>query len=166
VVRLPTFDHEDGRDRPVGSAGQDGDVRHHLVHDPVKVELFSALPDAELIKIVSEADKVGVNCPFGWPEPFVVAVSDFAANQAWPTPDDVLGLDRFALRNTDLVVKRPWSQTTLGECRPHRPDRDALGIPAEEAGLDRSDRPQRTGHGGLFGGDPEAVGTARQGAPR
>ena len=66
---------------------------------------FSALPDAQLVKVVSGAVKVGVDSPFGWPEPFVVAASKFAAGATWP-PDDVLGLDRFALRHTDLVVKK------------------------------------------------------------
>ncbi len=42
------------------------------------------LDDDRLLAFIEDADKIGVDCPFGWPEPFVNAVAAHAHGQAWP----------------------------------------------------------------------------------
>lgn len=128
---------------------------------PSEVQLFSALPHAELVAIVDGAGKVGVDCPFGWPEPFVGAVSDFAAGRGWPPSDGVLGLDRFALRRTDLAVKdrtglRPLAVTA------DRIGRTAMHWAFLQRGLGLNDR---TGRSGLLAEVYPAATLKRWGLP-
>lgn len=40
--------------------------------------------DAAVLAACASADRVGIDCPFGWPEPFLAAVSAHAAGQPWP----------------------------------------------------------------------------------
>ncbi len=42
------------------------------------------LDDDRLLALIGSADKVGIDCPFGWPQPFVNAVVAHAHGQAWP----------------------------------------------------------------------------------
>lgn len=72
------------------------------------------LDDDALVAVMEDADKVAINAPFGWPEPFIRAIS--ARPGDWPlTP----GESRAPLehRTTDLLVrdktgKTPRSVTT------------------------------------------------------
>jgi len=40
--------------------------------------------DAAVLAACASADRVRIDCPFGWPEPFSAAVSAHAAGQPWP----------------------------------------------------------------------------------
>jgi hypothetical protein len=40
--------------------------------------------DDGLIQICRDVEKVGIDCPFGWPAPFVAAFSAHALGQGWP----------------------------------------------------------------------------------
>jgi len=59
--------------------------------------------DDRLLRLVADTQpqKVAIDAPFGWPTPFVDAVSNFGASGAWPVGDDRRPL---LLRTTDLVV--------------------------------------------------------------
>jgi predicted nuclease with RNAse H fold len=64
---------------------------------------------------IRSADVVGIDAPFGWPEPFVKAVQAHRAGKPWPGRGK--GLEEFRqtlrLRCTDLVVKHEARQTPL-----------------------------------------------------
>lgn len=40
--------------------------------------------DAAVLAACASADRAGIDCPFGWPEPFLAAVSAHAAGRPWP----------------------------------------------------------------------------------
>jgi predicted nuclease with RNAse H fold len=63
--------------------------------------------DARLVDAMAGADKAGIDCPLGWPEPFIDFVRAHRDGHV-PDPGDVAGLDwrrRLANRETDLVVR-------------------------------------------------------------
>lgn len=63
--------------------------------------------DAALATLARGADRVGIDCPVGWPDPFVAAVAAHAAGEPWPGRD-ALDPDDFRrslrLRATDEAV--------------------------------------------------------------
>ena len=71
--------------------------------------------DDDLIADVAGADVVGIDSPFGWPEPFIEAVQAHRQHKPWPGRGQ--GLEPFRetlrLRCTDLVVKREVGLTPL-----------------------------------------------------
>jgi predicted nuclease with RNAse H fold len=53
--------------------------------DGARARLFTGrLDDDQLLALIESADKVGIDCPFGWPEPFVDAVAAHTHGGAWP----------------------------------------------------------------------------------
>ena len=64
------------------------------------------LDDGRLLTLIETADKVGVDCPFGWPLPFVNAVAIHANAAAWPGRGQLGSSHRQSLRYrlTDKVV--------------------------------------------------------------
>jgi hypothetical protein len=108
------------------------------VHTSVGVSSGTSSRPGARKKLRADAD-----CPFGWPEPFVVAASKFAAGATWP-PDDVLGLDRFALRHTDLVVKKRLGLRPLAVAA-DRIGRTAMHWTSLQKGLGSIDRTGRSG---------------------
>jgi predicted nuclease with RNAse H fold len=66
--------------------------------------------DDGLIQVCRDVtiDKVGIDCPLGWPSPFVAAIGAHALGQVWPgrgDPDPVAFRKTLAYRLTDLRVK-------------------------------------------------------------
>lgn len=63
--------------------------------------------DAALLEVCRTADKVGVACPFGWPEPFVAAVRAHAGGWRWPGRDQDAAAfaAHLAGRETDRAVR-------------------------------------------------------------
>ena len=62
--------------------------------------------DALLLEALREAEKSGIDCPFGWPEPFVAFVTAHQAGDV-ADPHEFAGRDgrrRLALRTTDIVT--------------------------------------------------------------
>jgi predicted nuclease with RNAse H fold len=45
--------------------------------------------DDAILAACASADRVGIDCPFGWPDSFVAAVSAHAAGQPWPGRDRI-----------------------------------------------------------------------------
>jgi predicted nuclease with RNAse H fold len=71
--------------------------------------------DAVILSALAEADKVGIDCPLGWPEDFVAFV---AAHQHGPVTvpagyPDPGWKQRLTLRLTDQVVRRETGKTPL-----------------------------------------------------
>jgi predicted nuclease with RNAse H fold len=86
---------------------------------PIVSDLRSGLNDEALLDAVSEADKVGIDAPFGWPDEFVHAVVAHRDGAGWPGSGDDQDIYRFHLsfRATDRHLieggaRRPLSVST------------------------------------------------------
>ena len=113
------------------------------------------LDDDELLRLMRGADRVGIDCPLGWPVAFVNAVTAHLDGSAWPgrgALDPVAYRRRLVYRRTDEIVaasgSRPLSVSTdrigvvalrcaliLDAFEPPRPttapDRSGAGVVAE-----------------------------------
>jgi predicted nuclease with RNAse H fold len=58
--------------------------------------------DVDLLALMSEVDAVGIDAPFGWPEPFTKQLGAYAASGAWPAPENTREL---LYRATDAAVR-------------------------------------------------------------
>jgi predicted nuclease with RNAse H fold len=76
--------------------------------------------DDRLVASIIGADKVGVDVPLGWPEPFVEALVAHAGHAPWP------GRDRreLRLRRTDVAVRDACGLNPLSVSS------DRIGVPA------------------------------------
>jgi Protein of unknown function (DUF429) len=86
----------------------------------------AGLDDGRLLGLIATADTVGIDCPFGWPRPFVEAVVAHGGGAVWPGRGQLGPGFRRSLRYrlTDEVVWRrvgwwPLSVST-----------DLIGVPA------------------------------------
>jgi len=106
----------------------------------VTIELASASADDTLLtKLITKADRVGVDVPLGWPMPFVRAVADYQNQLSWAGGHG----EEMQLRKTDQ-----WLRNAL-QMRPLSVSADKIGVPAMRAAhllssldppLDRSGR--------------------------
>jgi hypothetical protein len=123
------------------------------------------LDDGRLLTLIETADKVGIDCPFGWPLPFVSAVAIHANAAAWPGRGQLGSSHRQSLRYrlTDKVVHQqvgiwPLSVSTdrIGvtamRCAALLDALAAAGHPVDRAGGGR-------GRGGLSSCRLKALGT-------
>jgi predicted nuclease with RNAse H fold len=63
--------------------------------------------DDSLLEVIARSDKAGIDCPFGWPEPFVDAMTAHRTGSTWPgrnseDPDEFRA--ELAYRATDVFV--------------------------------------------------------------
>ena len=84
------------------------------------------LADAELLDLLAEAEWVGIDAPFGWPEPMVAALHSYAADGRWPGPDK----QSFRLRRTDLFVHDHVLAETGEKLWPLSPSTDRISLTA------------------------------------
>jgi Protein of unknown function (DUF429) len=81
------------------------------------VYLEAGLDDGGIIALAaSDVDKVGIDCPFGWPVGFVEAVTCHDGGHAWPgreAPDPAAFRRLLSLRETDRYVQRELGKTPL-----------------------------------------------------
>ncbi len=74
--------------------------------------------DSHLVDVIASATKAGVDCPLGWPEPFVQAVVAHSRMAVWPGRDrDQVAFRRtLTQRETDRVIqgagRQPLSVST------------------------------------------------------
>lgn len=107
------------------------------------VRLVRDRSDASLIQVCRTADKTGIDCPFGWPQPFVAAVQGHADRRPWPgrhrAPDAFRA--HLSLRETDREVHRRT------RCVPLSVAADRIGLTALRCALllDELDDVDRTG---------------------
>jgi hypothetical protein len=78
------------------------------------------LADGALLAAMAQADRVGMDAPFGWPDPFRVAIDAWSERGQWPA-----GPERgpLRLRRTDVLAVQPGS-------RPMSVSADRLGATA------------------------------------
>ncbi len=67
------------------------------------------ITDAWLLEHAAEADRVGVDVPFGWPEAFVRAVAAHHGGSSWPASD----LAALCYRATDRFVREQTGRRPL-----------------------------------------------------
>jgi predicted nuclease with RNAse H fold len=111
------------------------------------VSFSGGLEDADLVQVCRTYDNVGVDCPFGWPLPFVEAIRTHADHGPWPgrgEPPGAYAKDS-TLRCTDRAVHR---RTGL---MPLRVAADRIGLTAMRCALlldalGTVDRTGRTGN--------------------
>lgn len=89
------------------------------------VHLVDDRSDAGLVAVCRESDKVGIDCPLGWPVPFVDAIRAHRDREPWPgqgaaDPDAFRAL--LALRETDRQVH------DRTKCSPLRVAADRIGL--------------------------------------
>src|SRR4051794_15035155 len=66
-------------------------------------ELMVGAVDDHIVRSAASADKVGIDCPMGWPEPFIDFVT--AHRDRGPlAAHDLAGRRELAYRQTDLAV--------------------------------------------------------------
>ncbi|MFE7868937.1 DUF429 domain-containing protein [Micromonospora humida] len=78
-------------------------------------ELVIGADDDELLRAASTADKVGIDCPLGWPAPFVEFIVAHHRGEM-VTPTDLIGRDwrrSLAWRHTDLVTREVTGRNPL-----------------------------------------------------
>jgi hypothetical protein len=66
----------------------------------------SGATDAQILRAVESADRVGVDIPVGWPSAFVEAIGEHHRRRAWGVPVDKQGMDALRLRETDRWLPR------------------------------------------------------------
>lgn len=76
--------------------------------------LFGAASDAQIIEVAKEVKKIGIDCPFGWPDPFI----DFIIAHRHNITDRTVALSEHWRRNltnrsTDLIVWREAGKPPL-----------------------------------------------------
>lgn len=84
--------------------------------------------DAAITNAATDADKLGIDCPLGWPDDFLLFLQEHHAGHV-VAPQDVAGRDwrrKLAYRATDRAV-RETHRADSSECggRPDRFDRHA-----------------------------------------
>jgi predicted nuclease with RNAse H fold len=86
---------------------------------PVLSDLRVGVNDEAILEAISEADKVGIDAPFGWPDDFVDAVVAHRDRAGWPGSAEDQDIYRFHLsfRATDRRLieggaRRPLSVST------------------------------------------------------
>lgn len=70
-------------------------------------EIRQRVDDADLVEVVTTADRVGVDVPFGWPRGFVRALVAHAAEEPWPWRGEdsaEVRRDHLRFRGTDTVA--------------------------------------------------------------
>jgi predicted nuclease with RNAse H fold len=87
---------------------------------PATVTLLEVgVSDDRLVPLVSRAEKVGIDCPLGWPDIFIEAVARYQDGSPWPD----LPRELMRFRRTDIHVAQhgrwPLSVST-----------DRIGVPA------------------------------------
>lgn len=97
--------------------------------------------DEKLFALISKADVIGIDAPFGWPEEFVAAVANWTA-VAWSEE----GRDRLQFRETDREVRKQIKRWPLSVST----DRIALPAMRAMALLQRHGVTDRSGDGRFF----------------
>jgi len=77
-------------------------------HDRAVARFEADTSDAHIVEVIESAAKVGVDCPLGWPEPFVRAVTAHSQMADWPGREHDQAEYRRTLtqRETDRVIQR------------------------------------------------------------
>lgn len=120
--------------------------------DAEVVRLDGDHDDESLLELMAHSDVVGIDCPLGWPDPFVSAVVAHAAMGPWPGRAGLDGPSAYRrtllLRATDLAVKEATGINPLSVSA------NLLGATAmrcallQDALVEHRFEVERTGHSG------------------
>ncbi len=106
------------------------------------------IANAEIVSAVAAADKTGIDCPFGWPLPFLKFINDHMAGVVEPDERRPLVWRRqLAQRQTDLFVRDQTGLTPLSvsadliahvafRCAALLAEMTAAGIKIDRSGVD------------------------------
>jgi hypothetical protein len=72
-------------------------------------EFLLGVTDSDLLGLISHSDKVGIDCPFGWPLAFVKAVTAHSSSEPWPDQSLVELRYRYTDRVVTETARRPLS---------------------------------------------------------
>jgi predicted nuclease with RNAse H fold len=86
--------------------------------------LRANVEDGELLTLARASEVVGIDSPFGWPEPFVRALLAHHGGGRWPAHSSKERHATFALRCTDHFV------TKMAKVRPLSVSADRIALPA------------------------------------
>ncbi len=78
-------------------------------------QLQGGVRDGQILEVANGGEKLGIDCPLGWPMPFVEFISSHQ-NGHVVLPPGVQGLDwrrRLAFRTTDAAVRTTTEQTLI-----------------------------------------------------
>jgi len=84
--------------------------------------------DAEIVRMMGDVDKVGIDVPIGWPKAFVEALAQWSGEGSWPADYLHSNIEGYRYRRTDLHTWR-----TVGGPPPLSVSTDRIGIPAMRA---------------------------------
>jgi predicted nuclease with RNAse H fold len=84
--------------------------------------------DTEIVAMIGDVDKVGIDVPLGWPKAFVEALAQLSGEGSWPADYLHSNTKDFRYRRTDLHTWR-----TIGGSPPLSVSTDRIGIPAMRA---------------------------------
>jgi hypothetical protein len=73
----------------------------------------SDVADGAILEVMGDADKVGIDVPFGWPIEFATAVWRHSTNGSWPDAYDHADNRALRFRRTDLWVREILGLTPL-----------------------------------------------------
>jgi len=82
--------------------------------------------DSTIVDAITQADKAGIDCPLGWPAPFVAFVAAHHSGHV-TVPHDLAGRRRLAYRETDFAVRATTGRWPLSVAT------DRIGRPAMRA---------------------------------
>lgn len=88
------------------------------------VALTLGVADGDIIRLVGEVDKLGIDVPLGWPIAFAEAVSRHSEHGSWPATYRHASMEAYRYRRTDIHVWR------TGGVAPLSVSTDRIGIPA------------------------------------
>lgn len=78
------------------------------------IELQSRVSNLTIVSAAAGADKIGIDCPFGWPTAFVEFIAEHAQGPVQPRQGIAINWRRaLANRTTDLVVRKKTPLTPL-----------------------------------------------------
>ncbi|MGI9157257.1 MAG: DUF429 domain-containing protein [Marmoricola sp.] len=94
---------------------------------PTVVRAWRKVTDEQILALCEEVPRrgrVGIDCPLGWPRPFVAFVTAHAANQPLPTTEH--DTQSLRLRSTDIaLVQHRRARPPAGGRTPSSPDERA-----------------------------------------
>jgi hypothetical protein len=92
--------------------------------------LSLGVADTDIVQLVGEVEKLGIDVPLGWPIPFAEAVMHHSLTGRWPSDYSHADTTALRLRRTDL-----WAWKQLGFPPPLSVSTDRIALPAMRAAV-------------------------------
>jgi hypothetical protein len=102
------------------------------------VNLCLGVADSDIVGLLAEVDKLGIDVPLGWPIAFAEAVAQHSQTGRWPSDYSHADTTALRLRRTDI-----WAWKQLGFPPPLSVSTDRIALPAMRAAALLSGLPNR-----------------------